>query len=145
MFRLSKKSDYGLIALKHLTLHGDTAHSAPQIARMYNMPPELLAKVLQRLVRKGLLMSHSGPHGGYALAKNPGAISLIEVIEALEGPILLTPCEADDDCDQLLMCSIRDPLRSLKQKVVNVLVDTTVQELVTPRHSTGEGVSTEVR
>ena len=132
MFRLSKKADYGLIALKHLTLHGDTAYSAPQIARMYNMPPELLAKVLQRLVRKGLLMSHSGPRGGYALAKNPEAISLIEVIEALEGPVRLTPCETDDDCDQLLLCSIRDPLRSLKQKVVNVLVDTTIQELATP-------------
>ena len=129
MFRLSKRTDYGLIALKHLALHGEHAHSAPEIARTYNIPPELLAKVLQRLVRKGLLVSHSGPNGGYSLARNPDNINLVEVIEALEGPLLLTPCEAADDCEQLDLCSIRDPLRHIKRKVVTVLVDTTVHEL----------------
>ena len=123
MFRLSKKADYGLITLKHLTLNADGAHSAPEIARTYNIPPELLAKVLQRLVREGLLISHPGPNGGYALARDP---------EAIEGPVFLTPCEADDECDQILLCSIRDPLRTLKQKVVNVLVETTIHELATP-------------
>ena len=88
MFRLSKRADYGLIALKHLALHDSQAYSAPQIARTYNIPSELMAKVLQKLVRKGLLMSHSGPNGGYELARNADAISLIEVLEALEGPLL---------------------------------------------------------
>ena len=132
MFRLSKKADYGLITLKHLTLNAGGAHSAPEIARTYNIPPELLAKVLQRLVREGLLISHPGPNGGYALARDPEAISVIDVIEALEGPVFLTPCEADDECDQILLCSIRDPLRTVKQKVVNVLVETTIHELATP-------------
>jgi len=132
VFRLSKKADYGLIALKHLTLNKGSAHSAPEIARAYNIPPELLAKVLQRLVRARLLMSHPGPNGGYSLARDPVAISVIHVIEALEGPVLLTPCEADDECEQFLLCSIRDPLRSLKEKVVTVLADTTIHELATP-------------
>jgi Rrf2 family protein len=131
MFRLSKRADYGLIALKHLALHDAQAYSAPEIARTYNIPSELLAKVLQRLVRKGLLVSQSGPNGGYALARNPNTITVIDVIEALDGPVLLTPCEADDDCEQLLLCSIKDPLRSIKQKVVSVLVDTTIHELAT--------------
>ena len=129
MFRLSKRADYGLIALKHLALHDEHAHSAPEIARTYNIPSELMAKVLQRLVREGLLLSHAGPTGGYALARTPAAISVIDVIEALEGPLLLTPCEVADDCEQLHFCSIRDPLRSIKQKVVNVLVETTIHEL----------------
>ncbi len=128
MFRLSKRADYGLIALKHLALHGEHAHSAPEIARTYNIPSELLAKVLQRLVRKGLLASQAGPNGGYALARGAEMITVIEVIEALEGPLLLTPCEADD-CEQFPVCSIRDPLRSVKEKVVGVLVDTTIHEL----------------
>lgn len=132
MFRLSKKADYGLIALKYLALSDGAAHSAPEIARTYNIPPELLAKVLQRLVRKGLLVSRAGPNGGYVLARNAESITVIDVMEALEGPVLLTPCEADDDCEQLLLCSIRDPLRSIKQKVVDVLVNTTIQELATP-------------
>jgi Rrf2 family protein len=129
MFRLSKRTDYGLIALKHLALHNEEAHSAPEIARTYNIPSELLAKVLQKLVRKGLLESHSGPTGGYLLNRLPESISVIDVIEALEGPVLLTPCEGADDCEQLQLCSIRDPLRGIKEKVIQVLMDTTVHEL----------------
>jgi Rrf2 family protein len=87
-----------------------------------------MAKVLQKLVRKGLLESHAGPNGGYALARDPEKITLIEVLEALEGPLRLTPCEADD-CDQLEWCSIRDPLRGVKQRMVSVLVDTTIHQL----------------
>ncbi len=129
MFRLSKRADYGLIALKHLAIYQEHAYSAPEIARTYNIPSELMAKVLQKLVRKGLLLSHAGPTGGYALARDADTISVIDVIEALEGPVLLTPCEAADDCEQLQLCSIRDPLRDIKRKVVNVLVDTTIHEL----------------
>ena len=88
-----------------------------------------MSKVLQKLVRKGLLVSHAGPNGGYALARDAERISVIDVIEALEGPVQLTPCESADDCEQLHLCSIRDPLRAIKEKVVNVLVDTTIQEL----------------
>lgn len=128
MFRLSKRADYGLIAMKHLSIHPDEACSAPEIARIYNIPSELLSKVLQKLVRKGLLESHAGPNGGYGLAREPEKISIIEVLEALEGPLQLTPCEADD-CEQLEWCSIRDPLREVKQRMVSVLVDTTIQQL----------------
>ena len=128
MFRLSKRADYGLIAMKHLTLHNEHAYSAPEIARTYNIPSELMAKVLQSLVRSGLLESHAGPTGGYALARAPEKISVIEVLEALEGPIQLTPCEGDD-CEQLDLCSIRDPLRGVKQRMVSVLVDTTIHQL----------------
>ena len=129
MFRLSKRADYGLIALKHLALHEEHTYSAPEIARTYNIPSELMAKVLQKLARKGLLESHAGPNGGYALARGAEMISVIEVLEALEGPVLLTPCEAADDCRQLQVCSIRDPLRTIKEKVVGILVDTTIHEL----------------
>ena len=92
MFRLSKKSDYGLIALKHLAQHTDESVSAREIAAHYHIPAELLAKVLQRLVRKGLLVSQQGINGGYVLAKDPAAISIVDVVEALEGPISITPC-----------------------------------------------------
>lgn len=128
MFRLSKRADYGLIAMKHLAIHTDAAWSAPELARTYNIPAELMAKVLQKLVRNGLLESHAGPNGGYALARAPEKISVIEVLEALEGPLQLTPCEADD-CEQLELCSIRDPLRGVKQRMVSVLVDTTIRQL----------------
>jgi len=91
----------------------------------------LLAKVLQRLARKGLLVSQQGINGGYVLAKDPAMISIVDVVEALEGPISITPCERGEDCRQLQMCSVRDPLLKIKAKVVRVLGDTSIYELAT--------------
>ena len=75
MLRLSKKADYALIAMKHLAVRGDRGFqasvSAREIAEQYDIPIELLAKVLQRLVRRGLLASHQGTRGGYQLARVP--------------------------------------------------------------------------
>src|SRR5687767_2571346 len=104
MFRLSKKADYGLIALKHLAQHSDESISAREIALHYRIPGELLAKVLQRLARKGLLVSQQGTNGGYVLARDPAAISIVDVVEALEGPISMTPCERGSDCQQMPTC-----------------------------------------
>ena len=70
MLRLSKKADYALMAMKHLALRGDRgSSSAREIASQYDIPIELLAKVLQRLVRRGLLASQQGTRGGYQLAR----------------------------------------------------------------------------
>src|SRR6185436_1851315 len=93
MLRLSKKADYALIAMKHLALRGDRgSSSAREIAGQYDIPIELLAKVLQRLVRRGLLASHQGTRGGYQLARVPAQISVADVIQAIEGPVTVTAC-----------------------------------------------------
>ena len=130
MLRLSKKADYGLIALKHLAQHADCSISAREIAAEYRIPAELLAKILQRLARKGLLVSQQGIRGGYVLARDPAKISIVDVVEALEGPIGMTPCERGSSCEQMELCSVRDPLAKLKAKVVRVLGDTSIYELV---------------
>src|SRR5246500_5303356 len=129
MFRLSKKADYGLIAMKHLAMHSDASISAREIAAEYHIPAELLAKVLQKLARKGLLVSQQGMNGGYVLARDPARISIVDVVEALEGPISITPCERGDECPQMQMCSVKDPLLKVKAKVVRVLGDTSIYEL----------------
>src|SRR5688572_27049987 len=129
MFQLSKKADYGLIALKHLAQHSDESISAGEIAREYRIPAALLAKILQRLVRKGLLLSQQGANGGYVLARDPSKISIVDVVEALDGPIGITPCERGTECHQLDVCSVRDPLVKVRAKVVRVLGDTSIYEL----------------
>src|SRR5712692_7582830 len=97
MLRLSKKADYALMAMKHLALRGDRASSsAREIAEQYDIPIELMAKVLQRLVRCSLLASHQGIKGGYQLARAPGQISIADVIQAIDGPVALTVCSTDD-------------------------------------------------
>ncbi len=72
MLRLSKKADYGLMAMNHLAEHADQGScSAKELAESYHIPPELLAKILQRLVKAGLLHSQHGTNGGYTLARDP--------------------------------------------------------------------------
>ena len=77
MLRLSKKADYALMAMRHLSLKtsGAASTSAREIAEQYDIPIELMAKVLQRLVRTGLLVSTQGTRGGYTLSRPPAAIS----------------------------------------------------------------------
>ena len=91
MLRLSKKADYALIAMKHLALRGpDGSASAREIAEQYDIPIELMAKVLQRLARRGLLISTQGTRGGYRLSKSTASISVADIIEAIDGPLTVT-------------------------------------------------------
>jgi Rrf2 family protein len=88
MLKLTKKADYGLMALKYLAEHPETpALSAKDVADAYGIPAQLLAKILQRLTKTGLLRSHAGMNGGYALARDPRQISAFEVIHAIDGPL----------------------------------------------------------
>jgi len=81
MLKLTKKADYGLMALKYLAEHPETpALSAKDVADAYGIPAQLLAKILQRLTKTGLLRSHAGMNGGYALARDARQISAFEVI-----------------------------------------------------------------
>lgn len=132
MLRLSKKADYALIAMKHLALRGDRgSSSAREIANLYDIPIELLAKVLQRLVRRGLLVSQQGTHGGYQLAKGPSHISVADVIQAIDGPVAVTACSSIDDgsCEQFAKCNVRDPLWKVRERILAALGDCTIAEL----------------
>ena len=112
MLRLSKKADYALIAMKHLALRGDRgSSSAREIAELYDIPIELMAKVLQRLVQRGLLVSQQGTRGGYQLGRGPSQVSVADVIQAIEGPVTVTACSTDDgQCEQFSKCNIGKPL-----------------------------------
>ena len=132
MLRLSKKADYALIAVKDLASHADgSSSSAREIAERYDIPVELMAKVLQRLARNGLLASHQGTRGGYHLARPAAAISVADVIQAIDGPVTVTACStADDRCDQYSKCNVRDPLWRIKDRIVAALSACTIFDLV---------------
>ena len=133
MLRLSKKTDYALMAMKHLTLQGDRGSaSAREIAERYDIPLELMAKILQRLARRGLLASHQGTRGGYQLARAPQMISVADVIQAVDGPVTVTACSADDHaCGQYAKCSIRDPLWRIKDRLLAALAMCSIYEMAT--------------
>ena len=133
MLRLSKKTDYALMAMKHLALKGDGGSaSAREIAERYDIPLELMAKILQRLVRRGLLVSHQGTRGGYLLARTPQTISVADVIQAVDGPVTVTACSVDDHaCGQYAKCSIRDPLWRIKDWLLAALAMCSIYEMAT--------------
>src|SRR5437870_13459401 len=120
MLRLSKRADYALMAMKHLAqkTSGSPSTSAREIAEQYDIPIELMAKVLQRLVRTGLLTSHQGTRGGYALNRPSTGISVADVIQAIDGPFTVTACSTENSgCEQYSKCSIRDPLWRIKERI----------------------------
>lgn len=130
MLRFSKKADYALIAMKHLALRGDQAASAREIAEQYGIPVELMAKVLQRLARRDLLVSHQGTRGGYKLSRSPRLMSVADVIQAIDGPVTVTACSTQDDqCEQYATCNVRDPLWRIKERILMALGTCTIAEL----------------
>jgi Rrf2 family protein len=131
MLRLSKKADYALLSMRYLALRGDLGTaSARELAEAFDIPAELLAKVLQKLVRARLLASHQGIRGGYGLGRPAASISVADVIQAVDGPLTVTACsEVDHSCDQFAKCNIRDPLWRLKDRIVAALAATSVAEL----------------
>jgi Rrf2 family protein len=131
MLRLSKKADYALLAMRHLAAHGDRSSiSARELAESYDIPSELLAKVLQKLVRAELLESHQGIRGGYGLARPAAQVSVADVIQAIDGPLTVTACsDVDHSCEQYAKCNIRDPLWRVKDRIVSALTATSVANL----------------
>ncbi len=130
MLKLTKKADYGLIAMRHLAEHGDLgACSAKDLAEMYGIPQEALAKILQKLVKAQLLVSQQGTNGGYTLARTPGQISALEVIRAIEGPLFITSCSTGSECEQERRCNIRGPLRKVSKTIEEVLNKLTLVEM----------------
>ena len=131
MLKLTKKADYGLIAVKHLAeRHPAGACSANEIARAYGIPTELLAKILQKLAKNGLLVSQHGTNGGYVLARPPAEISAFEVIRAIEGPLFITSCVTDRrECGQMTRCTVRQPLQQVNETLVKALSAVTISSL----------------
>ena len=134
MLRLTKKADYGLMALKYLAEHpNETSLSARDIAEAYHIPPQLLAKILQRLAKVGILRSHAGMSGGYSLEKNPRQISAFEVIHAIDGPLFITSCgTSHNSCDLTDSCTIREPLARVNDSISVLLKSISIADLAEP-------------
>jgi len=135
MFQLSKKVEYGLIAVRHMASGGvGRTHTAKEIADAYHLPYELLAKVMQRLVKEGLIASFQGVNGGYALARNPNDIKVSEIINAIEGKqkVAVVSCEVagDQDCSIRSSCTIKDPLVKLQENINRVLDDLSITQMI---------------
>ena len=131
MLRFTKRADYGLMAIHYIAIHEDGgAVSAKRIAEEFAIPPELLAKILQRLAKERLILSQNGPKGGYALARRPMEITVGQVVRALEGPIHIVEClEEDSDCPQMARCNLRRPVQKIQAAISQMLDTMSLAEL----------------
>ena len=145
MLKLTKRADYGLIAMRHLAEHSRQGScSAKDLAESYGIPQEALAKILQRLAKAGLLISQHGMNGGYMLARDSRHISALEVIQAVDGPLFITSCTTGKhgDCEQTDRCTVREPLRRVGESIQEVLGHLTIYEMGRPApESNGNGGS----
>ena len=134
MVRLSKRVEYGLIAIRDIASRpGGDLVTAKEISDRYGIPFDLLAKVLQRLSKAGLIHSHQGVRGGYALAVDPGQVQVSTIIHAIEGTTpVIAQCLSDgpQSCDVFSVCTIKSPLTKVQANIERAFRTMTLAEIV---------------
>lgn len=135
MLRLSKKSEYALMAVRYLAINTNgKCSTARDIAQYYRIPYELVAKILQQLVKKNLISSSQGVRGGYSLMRTPEEISLMDIISAIENNYQITNCmnekSSQIDCSHYDCCMIRDPLIKVQKEIDKIFINMKVNQIL---------------
>lgn len=122
MLRLSRLADYGVVLL-HQIASSDDLCSSRELAFQTGIPRPTVGKVLKDLSRHGLLISVRGVNGGYRLAQPADELSILTIIEAMDGPLSLTACaqKVGPACDHEGHCQIREPWRRINHAVAGAL------------------------
>jgi Rrf2 family protein len=131
MMRISMKTDYGLIALKYIATHdGNELVNAKDLATRFNLPPNLLAKILQSLSQSGIISAQKGSGGGYRMMRNPEDITLTEIFESIEGPVHMIMCTGvDGNCSVENSCTVRNGLINLERKFAEFFDSVTLADV----------------
>jgi Rrf2 family protein len=131
MLKISKKTEYAIIAMLDMARRpGEELVTARDLSRMYNIPPEIMGKVLQSLAREELVISHQGVKGGYQLRMSLDEINVNRIITAVEGPVHLVDCtlEVECGCDQSDTCGIKGPMEFIQSELHRFLDSITLQD-----------------
>ncbi len=118
MLKLTKKTEYALLALAHLDQAGrGAAINVREIADTYQIPFPVLSKVLQRLAREGYVEPTKGARGGYRIREELAQHNMWQFLEQMEGPLGLVDCITTADCTQQTACLIRSPLNAINDTI----------------------------
>ncbi len=127
---LDRRGDYAVRAVLDLARHYDGRRKAREIAKVMDIPVRYLPQLLAPLVRGGLLVATAGPDGGYALARDPAAVTVLEVIEAAEGPLESPRCVLrGGPCDWEETCPLHDTWTRSRAALAAVLSSSTFASL----------------
>jgi FeS assembly SUF system regulator len=132
MVILSKLADYGVIIATHLAAHREQQMTAAVLAQETSLPRATVAKVLKTLAHAGVVAGARGAAGGYRLARDPGAISVVEVVAAIDGLMGVTQCTIHDDCKRSHFCSTRPHWHRINAAVSTALGAITLAEMANP-------------
>ena len=121
MLKLTRKLEYALISLRHMQMKGDMLSTTKEIADMYTIPRDLLAKILQQMARLKYIDAVQGSQGGYRIYKALTNISLTQFVEELEGPFGMVNCSISTNCIQLNNCNIRMPINKINNNIRSIL------------------------
>ena len=130
MLKLTKTVEYALISMNYIEKNAENKPVPSKlISNHFSIPEDLLAKILQKLAKSGILKSVQGPYGGYKLNNATEDINLIDFIELLEGPIGIVDCTVDKDCSLLDYCNIKKPIRLINNNIRSVLEKTALSDI----------------
>jgi Rrf2 family protein len=135
MLKLSKKVEYALMAAKFMALKNSSGYSsAKEISENYQIPYQLVAKVLNNLVKSDIAISAKGVNGGFSLSRKADHISLLDIIKAVENDFKIVDCmqtnSSSADCSNFDCCKIKDPLAEIQRKIDKVFVETSLAQIL---------------
>ena len=130
MLRVTRLTDYATVVLTVLAAEPETVLSAAELAERAGLEAPTVSKVLKPLAQAGLVEGFRGAHGGYRLTRPPGEISLLEIVEAMEGPIAMTECSLDEHvCGIASQCGVRANWRRINDVVAAALSDVSLAQM----------------
>ena len=143
MLRMGKLTDYSIVLMRHLALDPRAQYNAQVLSDAVQVPLPTVRKVLKSLSQADFLTSERGAQGGYSLSRAASAISIAEIITALEGPITLTECVGDDShCEQEAHCDVQDSWAKINDVVFQALDEVKLSDMLVPKRDSAEGIST---
>ena len=129
MLKITRKVEYGLIAVRHLKENSGNLITANEISSSYGIPKEILAKTMQKLAKKNIIKSVKGPYGGYKAMDKSSSTTLNDFFEILEGPTAIMDCYFDSGCDHLTSCNIRTPINKINDSIRNLFEKLTLADI----------------
>ncbi|MBX2996213.1 MAG: Rrf2 family transcriptional regulator [Bdellovibrionaceae bacterium] len=132
MNKVHRKVEYSLMALKHMGAKAnEDLTTAKEVADAFHAPFEAVARALQIMAQKGLLRSEQGKTGGYKLTRALDQITLLEIIEMMEGPTAIAKClNSGETCDIHSSCNIISPIQNLNNRLTNFYRGLSVQDVL---------------
>ena len=139
MLRVTKLTDYATVVMTVLAARQGAVLSSAELAELAGLEATTVSKLLKPLAQAGLVEGFRGAQGGYRLTRDAGAVSLIEIVEAMEGPLAMTECsQHESHCGIAHQCGVRANWRLINDVVADALRGFTLAQMIAPPPSSSD-------